>query len=451
MGLLFYPRGGSAHVARNLAAALPRSGWDVTVLSGSITLPGRPGDAAEFYRGLDVRPVDMTRALHAPDPLAADPPFHPSYEDREGAPDRVFARLDDAEAEHQVVAWARALQSVDAAGADVLHLHHLTPLHEAAARVAPAVPIVGHLHGTELLMLEAIDRDPRRWPHGEAWAERMRGWAAACERIIVLSERQVERAERLLPIEAERCRLIPNGFDPATFTPRHVDHTALWRRMLVDAPRGWAAGGEPGSVRYAPSDLAAFADPEGETPVLLYVGRFTEVKRLPLLIEAYARARPGFNRRAPLVLVGGFPGEWEGEHPLDAIRRLGAEDVFLAGWHEHHELPDILAAADAIVLASVREQFGQVLVEGMACGLPAIAVDAHGPADIVEHGETGWLVEPDDVVELSNALVEAVNRPAERRRRSAAARADVEERFAWPALAEQVAELYEEASRNIVA
>jgi glycosyltransferase involved in cell wall biosynthesis len=310
------------------------------------------------------------------------------------------------------------------------------------------VPIVGHLHGTELLMLEAIDRDPRRWPHGEAWAERMRGWAAACERIIVLSERQVERAERLLPIEAERCVLIPNGFDPENFVPRHVDHAALWRRMLVDEPRGWAPGEEPGSVGYAAADLAPFADAEGETPVLLYVGRFTEVKRLPLLVEAYARARPGFNRRAPLVLVGGFPGEWEGEHPLDAVRRLGAEDVFLAGWHEHHELPDILAAADAIVLASVREQFGQVLVEGMACGLPAIAVDAHGPADIVEHGETGWLVEPDDVVGLSNALVEAVNRPLERRRRGRLASIDAHERFAWPALAEEVAAVYDAARRE---
>ena len=37
MGLLFYPRGGSAHVARNLAATLPGAGWDVTVLSGSLT------------------------------------------------------------------------------------------------------------------------------------------------------------------------------------------------------------------------------------------------------------------------------------------------------------------------------------------------------------------------------------------------------------------------------
>jgi glycosyltransferase involved in cell wall biosynthesis len=439
MGLLFYPRGGSAHVARNLAVALPHAGWDVTILSGSITQPGHPGDARSFYHDLDVRPVDMTGAMTAADPMAANPPFHPSYEDRKDAPDRIFAKLDDEDAEHQVAAWTRALQSVDAAGADVLHLHHLTPLYEAAARVAPQVPIVAHLHGTELLMLEAIERDPGRWPYGPAWAERMKGWAARAERIIVLSETQVERAERLLPIDPERCVLIPNGYDPENFTPRHIDHEALWRRMLADEPRGWAPDGS--TIRY--DDLSAFA---GDSPVILYVGRFTEVKRIPLLIEAYERARLGFNRRAPLVLVGGFPGEWEGEHPLEAIERVGAQDVFLAGWHEHHELPDILAATDVIVLPSVREQFGQVLVEGMACGLPAIAVDAHGPADIVTHGETGWLVEPDDCPGLANALVEAVNRPAERRRRGAAAAEDVADRYAWPALAQEVADLYDATS-----
>src|SRR4051812_46449469 len=153
MGLLFYPRGGSAHVARNLATALPREGWDVTVLSGSLS--GRAGDARAFYRGVDVHPVDMTPALQSLDPLAADPPFHPSYEDRPDAPDRVFAALDDDQAERQVAAWARALEAAGAARADVLHLHHLTPLNEAAARVVPDVPVVGHLHGTELLMLEA--------------------------------------------------------------------------------------------------------------------------------------------------------------------------------------------------------------------------------------------------------------------------------------------------------
>src|SRR3954470_12949730 len=191
MGLYFFPRGGSAHVARNLAAALPSAGWDTTVVAGS-----RPphGDAARFYAWLDVRPVD-----------GADLSF-------EGAPDRAIASLDDGEAEAQAVLWARALQSAGAAHADVLHLHHLTPLNEAAARVAPGVPIVGHLHGTEMLMLEAIERDPDRWAHGPAWACRMRQWASACERLILLSETQESRAEELLGIDGRRCVVVPNGF-----------------------------------------------------------------------------------------------------------------------------------------------------------------------------------------------------------------------------------------------
>jgi glycosyltransferase involved in cell wall biosynthesis len=428
MGLAFFPRGGSAHVARNLARALRGAGWEITVLSGSAR---GHGDARRFYSGLDVRPQDFTRALEAPDPMRADPPMHPSYEDRPDAPDRVFASLDDDEYERQVVAWCRALQSVDAASADVLHLHHLTPLNEAAARVAPGVPVVGHLHGTELLMLEAIEEEPERWAHAAAWAARMRDWAAACERVILLSETQEKRAEDLLGLDPDRCVLVPNGFDPELFRPRHIDHRALWRRHLGDD-----------------ADLDAFEDAEGETPVLLYVGRFTAVKRVPLLIEAYARARAGFARCAPLVIVGGFPGEWEGEHPRDAIERTGARDVFLAGWHDHDELPSFLAASDVVVLPSVREQFGQVLVEGMACGLPAIAIDAWGPGEVVEHGETGWLVPPDDPVALANALVHAVNCPQERERRGAQAAVVARERYSWPALAERVAAIYDAARRN---
>src|SRR3954454_15489412 len=242
MGLAFFPRGGSSHVARNLACALPHAGWDVTVVSGSITRPGHPGDAAEFYKGLDVRPVDMTAALDAPDPMLADPPLHPSYEERPGAADPVFASLDDRRYEHQVTSWCRVLQSVGAAHADVLHLHHLTPIHEAAARIAPDVPVVGHLHGTELLMLEAIERDPDRWPYGRRWAERLRAWAAGAERTILLTESQAERAERLLGLDPERTVRVPNGFDPDVFVARDVDRRAFWQRYLVDEPRGWAPG-----------------------------------------------------------------------------------------------------------------------------------------------------------------------------------------------------------------
>ena len=159
--------------------------------------------------------------------------------------------------------------------------------------------------------------------------------------------------------------------------------------------------------------------------MLLYVGRFTEVKRVPLLIEAYARARPGFRRRAPLVLVGGFPGEWEGEHPLRrdrAHRRAGRLPRRLA--RATTSCRDFLAASDVVVLPSVREQFGQVLVEGMACGLPAIAVDAHGPAEIVDARRDRLAGRARRrATALADALVEAVNRPDERRRRGDRGRA----------------------------
>jgi glycosyltransferase involved in cell wall biosynthesis len=428
---MFFPRGGSAHVVRALATELPDHGWRPTIVSGSVE---GVGDANRFFAGLDIRPLDMTAALDAPDPLRADPPLHPSYEDRAGARDRVFAKVDEETYEHQVDAWAEALRDAGAAEADLLYLHHLTPLHEAAARIAPRTPVVGHLHGTELLMLEAIaEGPPAGWDHADEWAERMRRWAQRCTRILLLSPSQLARASELLDIDPDRCVVVPNGFDPARFKPRPMtaeERLAHWHRYLVE------------DLDYTEEQLAPIAL---GGPVFTYVGRFTAVKRVGLLVRAFAllqRETPG---PVSLVLVGGHPGEWEGEHPADAIEASGARNVFLAGWHDHKALPSFLNASDAIVLASVREQFGQVLVEGMACGLPAIAVANHGPADIVEDGETGWLVEPDDLEGMTAALHAAAADPEERRRRGRNARASVAARYAWPNLTGRVAAVFDDA------
>jgi glycosyltransferase involved in cell wall biosynthesis len=438
--LMFFPRGGSSHVARSLARELPSHGWDVTVLTGSVA---GHGDARRFYRDVeDLHVVDFDRP---------GVPMHPSYEDRPGAPDKAFARVDDAEYEHHVATWARGLRRARAATADVLHLHHLTPIHEAAARVAPDVPVVGHLHGTELLMLEQIAAGPPAgWDHAAAWAERMRGWAQSCTQLVLLSETQLERAEGLLGVDPERCAVLPNGFDPERFHRLDVDRAAHWRRHLVDAPQGWAPGAAAGSVRYQPADAQRLA----ESTVLMSVGRFTAVKRTPLLVEAFAQARRSLRSPASLVIVGGHPGEWEGEHPAETVARIGARDVYLAGWHEHDDLPAFLAASDVLALASVREQFGQVLVEAMACAVPPIAVARYGPSEIVKPGgdaPTGWLVEPDDRDALAAAIAHAIDEPAERRRRGQAARRDARSRFSWPALAGRLGDVFDEVSAGAAA
>jgi glycosyltransferase involved in cell wall biosynthesis len=337
-----------------------------------------------------------------------------------------------------VTAWADALLAAGAADADALHLHHLTPIHEAASRVAPDVPIVGHLHGTELLMLEEIANGPPvGWTEAQAWAGRMRRWAHGCERLMVLSPSQIPRAERLLGLGEDRLVVLPNGFDPRAFYRRDVDRAALWRDALVEAPRGWSPHQRAGSVRYRAEDLRPIID----GVVVITVSRFTAVKRLPLLIEAFANARDHARTPAGLVIVGGHPGEWEGEHPAETIARLGVRGVFLAGWHDHDELPALLSAADLFALASVREQFGQVLIEAMACEVAPVAVDRFGPGEIVARGETGWLVGPDDVEDLASALLEAIEDPRERTRRATVAHAVAVERYGWPSLAQRLAEV----------
>ena len=324
--ILFSPRGGSASAARALVRGLRDEGCAVRLVAGSRSDLGTHGDARSFYG--DVRAVSFDAALASHDPMRyhggpGSAPLHPSYEDRPGAPDVVFAMLDDLEYENQVQAWSRELALAGARGADVLHLHHLTPINEAARRVAPEVPVVGQIHGTELLMLERIaEGAPAGWRHAERWAERMRRWAQDCARLVVTPS-GVRRAVELLAVPADRVLAVPNGVDIDLFAPRPIDRAAFWRRVLVEDPEGWLAGQAPGSARYDDGAVACLTD----GVAIVYVGRFTAIKRLDRLIAAFGHAQKSFARAAGLVLVGGHPGEWEGEHPADTAARLGAPRV----------------------------------------------------------------------------------------------------------------------------
>jgi glycosyltransferase involved in cell wall biosynthesis len=143
------------------------------------------------------------------------------------------------------------------------------------------------------------------------------------------------------------------------------------------------------------------------------------------------------------VLVGGHPGEWEGEHPLVTARRLGNRQVFLAGWRAHEQLPEALNAADLLLLPSVAEAFGLVLVEAMACGLPVIACRTHGPERIVADGKTGWLIPPDDQESLTQALLAAATDDRERRGRGKRALA-ASRHYGWPATIRRLSACYDE-------
>ena len=88
---------------------------------------------------------------------------------------------------------------------------------------------------------EVVEGNPD-WPHAEAWAQRMRQWAARSQRVVLISPSQLGRAQRLLGVDARRCVVLPNGFDPERFERHDVDRHEHWRRALADEPRGWAPG-----------------------------------------------------------------------------------------------------------------------------------------------------------------------------------------------------------------
>ncbi|CAN5458779.1 hypothetical protein BH20ACT19_BH20ACT19_02020 [soil metagenome] len=498
MGLLFYPRGGSAQVVRYLARGLERAGWTTRLACGSLGEPGERAHAESFFADLEVTAADYRPAAAAAaaghDPTAEPVPMHPSYEDRPGAADRVFAAVAPELGEHLVEAWEPVLAAVCSPAPEVLHLHHLTPLHEAAVRAAPRVALVTHLHGTELKMIDRAERlraiaaglgrslremasladrgelppasdvapearelfESTRWDswrHGEHWLAEMRRWAASSDRLVVISPHDRQEVGRLLGLDPESAAWLPNGVDLGRFDRQALSveqRLRRWREWLVDEPQGWREGEATGSVGYSDEDLERFVEPStGEAaPVLLFVGRFTEVKRIPLLLRAYARAKARFDRPAPLVIWGGFPGEWEGEHPHTVVEREGIEDVFFVGWRGHSQLGEGLACSDVMVMPSIAESFGQVFVEAMACAVPVIAANAGGPPSFinVDAGRpNGWLVEPDSLDSLADALVEAVNDPRARAQRARSGYEVTRRDFSWDTVAERTAEVYDDA------
>ncbi len=121
-------------------------------------------------------------------------------------------------------------------------------------------------------------------------------------------------------------------------------------------------------------------------PVLISVGQLIERKRHHLTIAAM-RSLPGFT----LLILGEGPQRAR-LAALVAEYGLG-ERVRLLGAHPHQELPRLYAAADAMVLASSREGWANVLLEAMACGTPVVATNIWGNPEVVQSAEAGLIVD----------------------------------------------------------
>jgi glycosyltransferase involved in cell wall biosynthesis len=152
----------------------------------------------------------------------------------------------------------------------------------------------------------------------------------------------------------------------------------------------------------------------GERPFTAgMVGRIARWKGQHIFLEAFARAFPDGDERAIVVGAPLFGRDDERyERELHALANsLGLESrVIFTGFVE--DVPRWLEQFDVLVHASVLpEPFGQVVVEGMAAGLPVVASNAGGPAEIVEDGVQGFLISPGDIDALSEVLAHLEREP----------------------------------------
>ena len=206
-----------------------------------------------------------------------------------------------------------------------------------------------------------------------------------------------------------------------------ADAVAVPTRFAADT--FLAHGVSPGKVHVNPYgiDPARFPAPRppsdgSRAPRILFVGRVGLRKGVPGLLRAFA----SLGRHAALELVGplekGMETVLAGE-PTDGVAMAGP----LAG----DGLARAYARADIFCLPSVEDGLALVLLEAMAAGLPVVATDVSGAAELIRPEREGFLVPAGDSRALHDALSALVAEADMRRRMGAAARARVEDAFTW--------------------
>ena len=143
--------------------------------------------------------------------------------------------------------------------------------------------------------------------------------------------------------------------------------------------------------------------------VITAVGHFIEVKGWDVVIKSFSRVKSAIPN-AQLLLVGKKTSQEYYDKICSLIKQYDLEKyVTFAG--NRSDIPAILKASDLFILPSRSEGAGAVLIEAMATGLPCIATNTGGIADIIVNGENGFLFQRENSAELAEKIINVVSAP----------------------------------------
>jgi N-acetyl-alpha-D-glucosaminyl L-malate synthase BshA len=288
---------------------------------------------------------------------------------------------------------------------DLLHCHYAIPhatsawiAREMLQRSGTYVPVVTTLHGTDITI---VGQDPSYHAITKFSIEKSDGLTAVS---------QFLQQETLSTFGCTACRIevIPNFIDPAVYD--RSKYTSVFDEQVGR-----------------------------DTRVLMHVSNFRPVKRIPDVLEVYARVA----KQVPsvLVMVGDGPERPDAEQQA---RDLGIDDrVFFLG--KIDAVAPLLAGADLFLLPSDRESFGLSALEALASGVPVIGTNVGGLPEVVRSGETGFLAGVGDVDAMADAAVELMRDDVRWETASALAGQDARERFGERQIVSQYLEFYQYA------
>lgn len=330
--------------------------------------------------GMQLQVYLLTRTLAQQgvqqDVVTVRPPWEPKYEEKEGVRIHRFGWAVPTPRQMYAGPALRYLLKIAPSDYDLVHCHIAqdlasVPLSIIAARRANA-PLVITLHSS--WQLTYLAPGPYQWLR-QFVGNRVEGVGLRyADAVIALTSGMANRLVSCYGLSANKISVIPDA----------VDIENMQRRI-----------GESELKLF----LKKYGIPEG--PKVVFIGRLSHQKGVSHLIKAFIELRR-LGTEATLVLAGDGPYRPRLQREVLAA---GINDrvVFIGSIH-HDDVPLLLAITDVMVVPSIYEEFGSVLLEAMAVGVPIVASRVGGIPSTIKHGENGLLVPPRMESQLTSTI-----------------------------------------------
>jgi glycosyltransferase involved in cell wall biosynthesis len=319
---------------------------------------------SRFIRNVGDQAAAAGRELHIitstrlPAPADGDRPFIHNLPPRYARPMPGYPQLELA-----IPRRGEMFRTAARLAPDVVHVSTPGPVGTLGRRFAAmhGLPLIGTYHTDFPAYIDHLfDLPALTW----MCSAHMSWFYRRFSRMFTRSMDYADSMQRL-GIRRERIiRLLP-GIDTAVFDARFKDEAGdIWHRL---APLG---------VRR-------------QSVKVLYVGRVSIEKNLPMLTRVWPAARAACQARgidAQLIIVG------DGPYRPQMAAELAAHDAVFLGFRHGEELSTIYASSDLFIFPSTTDTLGQVVMESQCVGLPVIVTDQGGPSEVVDDGITGFVL-----------------------------------------------------------